>query len=481
VTTPEYFYVSQYPQVQEHEPNDSIGQANPVTLPATIAGTIDHGNDQDTYSFDVKSGDRLIFDVEGFKRFAPPQNNMEGIVYLDSYIVLRDASGRELAYNDDFNKVDPFLAFEFPTAGKYFITIRDSTYRGQGNFHYRLTIGNRPTITAVFPPGGTRGSRVNATVFGYNLDSSGANTVRRFIPIESSGGAQEYRVTTSGGISNALPIIASDYPEISEVEPNDRIQDATPIVVPAVCNGKFDTLTDVDAYRFQAQGGVRLLVETQAARLGSPVDTFVSFMDRAGHILKEDDDSGGSGDSRMEVDIPRTDEYVVFVRNQVRSGVGPQQFYRLSVRPLQPSFSVVFRQEGVNRQGGQTMVPVDSIAVPQGGDTEFEVQINRQEGQSGDVQLGLNMPPTVKGFVLEQLIKTMKADEPGGTPKVVKVQVVKAPVVKNGQGTATMRISAPADMAPGAYLGIYMKASGVAGAQPFTVNKRLWITVSPKQ
>jgi hypothetical protein len=35
-------------------------------------------------------------------------------------------------------------------------------------------------------------------------------------------------------------------------------------------------------------------------------------------------------------------------------------------------------------------------------------------------------------------------------------------------------------MAPGTYLGLYVKASGVAGAQPYVVNKPLWVTVAPK-
>ena len=480
VTLPIYFFVSQYAQVPEKEPNNSPRQANPITIPTTLAGVVDGGEDQDVYSFTAKKGERLVFDVEGFKRYAPPQNNQDGISYLDSFIVLRDESGKELAYDDDSTRVDAFLAYQFTADGKYTISIRDTLYRSRGDFHYRLTVGNRPTVTAVFPPGGATGKRANVTVFGYNLDAAGATSVKRFVDMQDSRGTQEFRLITGAGMSNAVPLVADNQVDALEVEPNDKFSDATQVQVPVNCNGKFDTLTDVDAYRFQGQGGQRLVFAITASRLGSPVDTFLTLADRTGKVIARDDDGGGMPDARMEVTIPNTEEYVVYVRNQVRSGAGPEQFYRLAIRPLQPGFGVTFRQDGVNRQGAPTPVAVDSVTVPQGGDIEFEVSLNRYEGQGGDVSLSLNAPPTIKGFVLEQLIKKTEPDPNGGPPKVVKVTIEKMPVIKNGQDKSPMRISAPETMAPGTYLGMYLKASGVSGAQPFVINKPLWVTVAPK-
>ncbi|MGV3722425.1 MAG: hypothetical protein ACO1SX_16070, partial [Actinomycetota bacterium] len=480
ITTPIYFFVSQYAQAPEKEPNNALPQANPITIPTTVAGVINGGEDLDSFSFTAKKGERLVFDVEGFKRFAPPQNNQEGIVYLDSFIVLRDQSGKELAYDDDSSRVDAFLAYEFPADGKYVVSIRDTLYRSRGDFHYRLTVGNRPTITAVFPPGGSVGKRSNVTIFGHNLDASGATSVKRLVEMQGTPGAQEFRLITSAGMSNPVPLLAETMADALEVEPNNRVQDATPVQVPVVCNGKFDTLTDVDAYRFQAQGGQTLVFSIAASRLGSPVDTYLMLTDRSGKVIRRDDDGGGMPDARMEVTMPGTDEYVVYVRNQVRSGVGPQQFYRLAIRPRQPAFDMTFRQEGVNRLGAPTQVPVDSLTIPQGGSAEFEVSLARREGQGGDVALALNAPPTIKGLVLEQLIKKMEPDPITGIQKLVKVTVEKLPLVKNGQNLVTLRISAPETMEPGTYIGLFMKATGVAGAQPYVLNKPLWITVSPK-
>jgi hypothetical protein len=477
ITTPGYFFVSEYPQQPEKEPNNDRNQANEIKTPACIAGVINGNEDEDTFWFNARKGQRLIFDVEGFKRYAPPQNNQQGVSYLDSFILLRDANGRELASDDDSSRVDAFLAYQFPTDGKYLVTIRDSIYRGRGDFHYRLTVGERPTITAVFPPGGQRGTRVVATVYGHNLDASGATSLRTNLTMQATAGAQEFRVSTGSGTSNALPVVAGVNEEIAETEPNDRLQDGTQVTLPVICNGKFDSLTDVDAYRFQAQGGQRVVCQVDASRLGSPVDSFLTLLNRSGQVIQRDDDGGGMPDARLEVSIPTTDEYVLFVRNQTKLGFGPQHFYRLAIRTQQPGFNVVFRQEGVDNMGRRAMVEVDSVAVQQGGTVEVEVQTNRVEGQSGDITLGLNLPPDFKGLSIEKIVKT---PVPGGGPNNFRIGVEPAPIVKNGQGTALIRVKAADDAPVGTHLNLYMRASGTAGAQPFVVNKPLWLTVMPK-
>lgn len=477
VTAPAYFFVSQYAQTPEKEPNNVIPQANEIQLPACLAGVINGGEDQDVFAFTAKKGQRLIFDVEGFKKYAPPQNNQNGISYLDSFILLRDAGGRELAFDDDHHKLDAFLAYEFPADGGYSITIRDSIYRGRGDFHYRLSIGDRPSVTAVYPPGGQRGTRVVATVYGYNLDSSGATQIRTALRMQPAAGAQEFRVTTAAGTSNAVPVIAGEFEEINEAEPNNRIPDATPVTLPVVCNGRFDSLTDFDAFRFQAQGGQRIVCQVEAADLGSPVDSYVTVMNRSGQVIGRDDDGGGMPDARLEVSLPNTDEYVVFVRNQTRTGCGPLYFYRLSIRSLQPRFDVVFRQEGVNNQGAPEQVPVDAIAVQQGGAVEFEVLTRRREGQSGDIAISLNAPPSFKGISIEKIRKTRA---PNGGPNDFRITVEPAAVIKSGQDSGFIRLKADPEMPVGSYLNLYLKFSGLAGAQPFVVNKPLWLTVMPK-
>ncbi len=51
------------PEQAESEPNDRPEQANHVTLPATIKGTLDKPGDADYFSFDAQTGQSLVFDV----------------------------------------------------------------------------------------------------------------------------------------------------------------------------------------------------------------------------------------------------------------------------------------------------------------------------------------------------------------------------------------------------------------------------------
>jgi hypothetical protein len=208
------------------------------------------------------------------------------------------------------------------------------------------------------------------------------------------------------------------------------------------------------------------------------VDSFITLMNRSGQVIARDDDGGGMPDARLEATLPNTDEYVVFVRNQTKTGFGPQYFYRLSLRSLQPGFNVVYRQDGVDNQGRQTQVPVDSIAVQQGSSVEFEVLTNRYEGQGGDIAMTLNPPPNFpKGLSIERITKTPERDK---GPNQFKIVVEKDTVMKNGMGSTFMRLKADETMPVGTYLNLYMRFNGVAGAQPFQVNKPLWITVMPK-
>ena len=92
--------------------------------------------------------------------------------------------------------------------------------------------------------------------------------------------------------------------EVAETEPNDTPQTATPITLPATVTGvihadrpaaastvataegqeaEFEVLPpDVDCFRFSAKAGQEWVIETKAARDGSPLDSFVEVLDADG-------------------------------------------------------------------------------------------------------------------------------------------------------------------------------------------------------
>src|SRR5439155_24960394 len=80
--------------------------------------------------------------------------------HADPLLAVFDASGRELAVNDDFYFADPFLSFKVPHAGDYFVQVRDSKYDGDPRWVYALLVTNRPYVTHVYPLAAKAGEKV---------------------------------------------------------------------------------------------------------------------------------------------------------------------------------------------------------------------------------------------------------------------------------------------------------------------------------
>ena len=76
-----------------------------------------------------------------------------------------------------------------------------------------------------------------------------------------------------------------DTAAVSEVEPNDRPVDATPLKVPGKIGGKLQGpagQTDIDLYRIESRVGQIWTIEVNAARSGSLADTRVEVLDLQG-------------------------------------------------------------------------------------------------------------------------------------------------------------------------------------------------------
>ena len=455
LTNSQYLFVTPYPVVAEKEPNNAISQAQDLTVPVTVSGVVGNDGDEDTYSFAAKAGERLTISVDGFKRFEPAQRPGNGLVYLDAFLQLRDARGHELACDDDSDGLDAQLSYQFPADGTYYATVRDAEHRGRGDFRYALTLGRQPVVIAVYPPVVQRGQRQVATVYGFNLFPSGETETKTFITPDSSAPVFEFRHASQTGISNPVLLLTSPYPVITEEEPNDRVQDGTPVVTPCVCAGKFDRPDDVDAFRFQGQAGQRLVFDVMAQRLGSPVDTYLTLQTRSGQVIARDDDGSGGPDSRLEATLPNSDEYVVFLRNNLKNGNGPRCSYALTIRALQPTFTIGLEQAGTKIDGQPGQVPVDNVTVPQGGSTKFQVVLKRVEGQKGDVAVRLSAVPEIPGLS------------------------VKVDPIKNGSNSTTVELTAAPNAPLGNYASVFLICKGMAGNQPYEPSRKLWLTVAP--
>ena len=268
------FALGRLPQTEAMTPEEKPAGGREITLPVTVEGRLDRGTRGDVFRFRGEPGQELVFRVEA--------SNLGS--RLDSVLELMDGEGRVLAQNDNFfpGSVDSVLAYTFPRSGEYRIRISDRAGRGGRAFAYRLTLGELPFLTGVFPLGLRRGSPEDLAVTGYNLGGRTAVRVDGRVSASEKDFLQVQVRTPLGPTLNTLPVALGDSPEMLEAEPNDTADSAQPLLVPVTVNGRSAAPGDQDLYSFSARQGEALVLEVQARRLSSPLDSVLQVLDRKG-------------------------------------------------------------------------------------------------------------------------------------------------------------------------------------------------------
>ncbi|MCX7424372.1 MAG: hypothetical protein NTW96_01840, partial [Planctomycetia bacterium] len=184
VTNPLVFHVGQQPEVARKPMRTSVAQVlgkeqlalrdRPdeevearVSVPCTMNGQIASG-EVNRYRFEARKGQRLVISVMGRELIPYIADAVPG--WFQPVVTLFDAKGKEVAFNDDYRfKPDPTLLFEVPESGEYVLAINDALYRGREDFVYRITIGEVPFVTSIFPLGGRVGEPAHVEMDGWNL------------------------------------------------------------------------------------------------------------------------------------------------------------------------------------------------------------------------------------------------------------------------------------------------------------------------
>ncbi len=371
------FQVGTLKEVLESEPNDRKDTANELkSLPAVLNGTIIPG-DIDVYKFSAVKGSRLVFkaDIRALKPFMA--DAVPG--WFQGSMALYDSNWKELTHTDNFyTGQDPVLIYDTAADGDYYVELRDSIFRGREDFVYRLSLGELPFISGVFPLGAKYGVPSKVRLYGENL---GENTIevfsgRRDLPVQNIRGRSK-----DGAASNSLPFAFSDLPELINEGGNETIAAAKPVLLPCVINGRILTPGIPDVYSFEAAEGEVVSLDAGARRFGSPMDTYLEVLDKDGLKLAENDDDATykwlgtithHSDSFISFKAPKAGTY--FARIRDIQGKGGQAFgYRLRLsRPL-PDFEVYALPAGV--------------VVPKGGSGWISLRAVRKEGFKGDIRV----------------------------------------------------------------------------------------------
>lgn len=386
VSDPVRFRIGRLPEFREEEPNDRTGGSAPaLSLPATCNGQILPG-DVDRFRFSAKKGQNLVVAASARELIPHLADAVPG--WFQATLALYDLEGRELAYSDDFRfNPDPVFHYLIPEDGSYEIEIKDAIYRGREDFVYRITLGELPFVTSIFPMGGRAGSEISVDLDGWNLPADRITLDTR----DRKPGVEALAMVVDEPLMNLTPFAVDTLPEVVEAEPNNDPGTAMELKPPSIVNGRIGEAGDWDVYRFSCRKGGRIFAEIKARRLNSPVDSVLFLTDAGGQRIAANDDHEDKGaglvthhaDSRIGVTIPADGTYYLHVGDTQRNG-GKEFAYRLHLNAQRPDFELRVTPSSVSARAG-TAVTVTA-------------HVLRRDGFEGDVRLALKGAPP--GFAL---------------------------------------------------------------------------------
>ena len=356
-----------------------------ITLPAVVNGQIMPGG-VDRFRFQARRGQRLVVDVSARELRPYLADAVPG--WFQAAVAIRDSQGNEVAYADHYRfHPDPVLLCKIPKSGQYVLEIRDSLYRGREDFVYRVSIGELPFVTSIFPLGGPAGQQTSVEFAGWNLRT---NT----LTIDTTGrevGVHPIRMHNAKLTSNHVPFAIDSLPECLEQEPNDEPANAQSVTLPIIINGRIDPPGDCDVFRFEGRAGEKIVAEVDARKLDSPLDSVLRLTDAAGRQLAYNDDyadksdglSTHHADSLIAVTLPADGTYYLRLADIQHKG-GAEYAYRLRISQPRPDFTLL-------------VVP-SSISVRAGVSAPITVHVIRKDGFTGEIAVVLKDAP--KGFAL---------------------------------------------------------------------------------
>ena len=367
--------------------------------------------------------------------------------HADIMLTLCDSHGTPLAFSTNQMRRDPLLAFVAPAAGDYLVRVHDTTFAGSDDHVYRLAASRRPHVEFIFPPAGIPGTTGNFTLYGYNLpgaaivQSAGVQqfplvnkNVQIAIPregeattpmhpalVEPTGTSVtgfEYQFSEDGFNANPVWIALANAPLTLEQEPNDAVERSQTITVPGEYVGQFNSRHDIDWITFSAKKGEVLSIDIYSERMGVPADPFFSIQRKKDsapeHAAYEEvtdaDDSPAltgvpgyehtANDPSYLLTVDEDSKYRLMARNlRGSSREDPGLTYRLSIRPAQPDFQLLYAPR--SPYDNERKIPSRWGTLLRPGDTsQIMIAAVRRDGFNGPITvIPQNLPPGVRPAV----------------------------------------------------------------------------------
>jgi hypothetical protein len=319
-----------YGEAADKEPNDSPDTAFDTFLPAILAGVISRPGDVDYYKIQVRAGQQISF-LNGAMLIGSSLQPVVAIVDADFNVV------REFGTEGGTEQV--MFAYRFEKAGAYYLRVTDYQHGGRASAFYRIIAGEFPLVLGTRPMGVRKGAESEIALRGYQL---GSKLAVRGAP---SDGAEDSLTLRPEHAFNQVRVAVGEEPEVEA--------QGGAIPVPVTVNGRIAARGAENRYRITARKGENLVLEVNARRLGSDLDSFLEVLDAKGNSIEHavvrpvwetsvtlrDHDSAGRGIRIAAWDGLRAGDYVM----------AGGEIIRVEALPLSPDNDTVFEGFGGQR------------------------------------------------------------------------------------------------------------------------------------
>ena len=332
--------VPYYPPFAQRPENEEV-----KTFPVTLNGQIMPG-ENDIFPVYLEAGKNYTFRMRAAELSPYLGDAVPG--HFQGILSLRGDDGKEVAFADDeYHHPDPVLRFTPQKTGRYTLIVSDSIKRGRADFVYRVTV------------------------------------------TEKEEDFEPYR--NFAGNFNIFPTLPEK--EVPEIITKDIWEKGLTI------DGKISN-TDPKKFIIKAAKGDRVIFETFAARIDSPLDTVLTLYDKTGSIIAENDDNPQKidldicrrqTDSKLDVTFKAPGIYYLTVSDRTPA-YGENYIFKLQIHPPMPGAEVIsgssvlefnaqrvakmkfyaLRKDGFNGEitiSSPQLTPVGKAVIPEGSDS----------------------------------------------------------------------------------------------------------------
>jgi hypothetical protein len=421
ISNPRIFRVGHLPEIAETEPNNTVEQAQEISLNTTVNARSNGGADVDMFRFNATAGQTVVFRSDAAR--------LDSL--MQPVLQLFDSTGRRVAMSRRVLSREAVIVYRSETDQQLLLKVHDVVYAGSNDYVYRLSVDDRPVIDYTLPPILIANQPTEIQVFGRHLpegqatDQSldGMPIARQAITIQPADassaavGAESFAASLdsvwwNGVNGNLIRLALAEAGGTVTLEdeslPADQDQ-STP--VPAILSGTFGQVGDEDRFRFEGTKGAVWQIDVISQRLGLPSNPVlvVEKVNRAEdgtetfqRLALQDDGSQNPGgndlptlttDPSLTFTVPDDGLYRIRLKDLFADSRGePDLVWCATIRPSAPDYQLVVF-DSFPSADGKAPADTGAISLRKGGSYQIPIYAYRSGGHNSEINIAVEGLP----------------------------------------------------------------------------------------